>query len=60
MRRWSADVRSGDADNLEGRAAAYYWKICSTEYLDLKVSHATVRGYRPTISLITDMPSYVP
>lgn len=26
MRRWSADVRSGDADNLEGRAAAYYWK----------------------------------
>lgn len=26
MRRWSADVRSGNADNLEGRAAAYYWK----------------------------------
>ncbi len=26
MRRWSADVRSGDPDNLEGRAAAYYWK----------------------------------
>lgn len=26
MRRWSADVRSGDADNLEARAAAYYWK----------------------------------
>lgn len=23
---WAADVRSGDADNLEGRAAAYYWK----------------------------------
>ena len=26
MRRWSADVRSGDPDNLEGRAAAYYWR----------------------------------
>lgn len=26
MKRWSADVRSGDPDNLEGRAAAYYWK----------------------------------
>lgn len=26
MREWAADVRSGDADNLEGRAAAYYWK----------------------------------
>ena len=26
MREWAADVRSGDSDNLEGRAAAYYWK----------------------------------
>ncbi len=26
MRRWSADIRSGDPDNLEGRAAAYYWR----------------------------------
>lgn len=26
MRRWAADVHSGDPDNLEGRAAAYYWK----------------------------------
>ena len=26
MRIWAADVRSGDSDNLEGRAAAYYWK----------------------------------
>lgn len=24
---WAGDVRSGDPDNLEGRAAAYYWKI---------------------------------
>ena len=26
MQRWAADVRSGDPENLEGRAAAYYWK----------------------------------
>ena len=23
---WANDVKSGDSDNLEGRAAAYYWK----------------------------------
>lgn len=26
MLRWADDVRSGDPDNIEGRAAAYYWK----------------------------------
>ena len=26
MSAWSNDVRSGDADNKEARAAAYYWK----------------------------------
>jgi CRISPR-associated protein Cas1 len=26
MLKWSKDVKSGDPDNLEGRAAAYYWK----------------------------------
>lgn len=26
MQKWSNDVRSGDPDNLEARAAAYYWK----------------------------------
>lgn len=26
MLAWAKDVRSGDPDNLEGRAAAYYWK----------------------------------
>ena len=25
MRKWVGDVKSGDADNLEARAAAYYW-----------------------------------
>lgn len=33
MLRWAADVRSGDPDNMEGRAAAYYWKqfFCGIE-----------------------------
>jgi CRISPR-associated protein Cas1 len=26
MRAWVGQVKSGDSDNLEGRAAAYYWK----------------------------------
>ena len=26
MRIWANDVRSGDPDNLEARAAAFYWK----------------------------------
>lgn len=26
MLRWADDVRSGDPDNVEGHAAAYYWK----------------------------------
>lgn len=26
MIKWSASVRSGDPENLEGRAAAYYWR----------------------------------
>lgn len=26
MKVWAKDVKSGDSDNLEGRAAAYYWK----------------------------------
>lgn len=26
MTNWANDVKSGDSENLEGRAAAYYWK----------------------------------
>lgn len=26
MKRWADDVRSGDLDNVEGHAAAYYWR----------------------------------
>lgn len=32
MKAWEGDVRSGDADNLEGRAAAYYWKHMFDEH----------------------------
>lgn len=32
MRVWSNDVRSGDPDNLEARAAAYYWKNLFINY----------------------------
>ena len=32
MRVWSNDVRSGDPDNLEARAAAYYWKNLFNDY----------------------------
>lgn len=35
MREWAADVRSGDTDNLEGRAAAYYWKNLFAERGDV-------------------------
>ena len=31
MMRWAGDVKSGDPDNLEARAAAYYWKNIFTE-----------------------------
>jgi len=31
MTKWAADVKSGDPDNLEARAAAYYWKTIFPE-----------------------------
>lgn len=34
MRAWVALVRSDDADNLEARAAAYYWRNFFPEYPD--------------------------
>lgn len=32
MEAWAKDVRSGDFDNLEARAAAYYWKNVFTPW----------------------------
>lgn len=34
MMRWSKSVRSGDPDNFEGRAAAYYWGNIFQGYFD--------------------------
>ena len=34
MKAWADNVRSGDPDNLEARAAAYYWKYIFPEYPD--------------------------
>ena len=34
MDKWSNDVRSGDVNNLEGRAAAYYWKNLFAQEID--------------------------
>lgn len=34
MRVWAKEVRSGDADNMEGRAAAYYWKYLFGQHID--------------------------
>ncbi len=36
MKRWESDVKSGDPDNLEGRAAAYYWKNLFSDFEKLK------------------------
>lgn len=34
MGNWSSSVKSGDPENIEGRAAAYYWKRVFREYPD--------------------------
>jgi len=34
MRKWVTDVKSGDIYNVEGKAAAYYWKNLFTGYVD--------------------------
>lgn len=34
MRVWAKDVRSGDPDNLEGRAAAYYWRHLFGQHIE--------------------------
>lgn len=40
MFRWSKSVRSGDPDNFEGRAAAYYWQNIFSEYLEFNRGRA--------------------
>jgi CRISPR-associated protein Cas1 len=36
LSKWATDVRSGDPDNLEARAAAYYWKKLFPEVPDFR------------------------
>jgi len=36
MLKWAKDVKSGDTENLEGRAAAYYWKNLFLKELEFK------------------------
>lgn len=36
MLKWAKEVKSGDPDNLEGRASAYYWKNIFPKELEFK------------------------
>ena len=36
MRNWANEVKSGDADNHEARAAVYYWKNLFPDFLEFK------------------------
>lgn len=36
MKRWAKDVKTGDKENLEGRAASYYWKTIFPPKLEFK------------------------
>lgn len=42
MYRWSKSVRSGDPDNFEGRAAAYYWQTIFSKYMEFNRHRAGV------------------
>lgn len=48
MYRWSKSVRSGDPDNYEGRAAAYYWQNVFRKYIQFYRS----RGGPPPNNLL--------
>jgi len=36
IRNWAADVKSGDSDNHEAKAAVYYWKNLFPDFLDFR------------------------
>jgi len=40
MHRWSKSVKSGDPDNYEGRAAAYYWQNIFSQYISFNRNKA--------------------
>lgn len=47
MQAWANDVRSGDPDNLEGRAAAYYWKSLFADIYGLENFTRNRDGIQP-------------
>lgn len=40
MLRWSRSVKSGDPDNYEGRAAAFYWQNIFSQFMDFNRSRS--------------------
>lgn len=56
MKRWADDVRSGDPDNVEGHAAAYYWHNFFSTITGLETFTRSREGITPTTSSIMAMP----
>lgn len=47
MKRWADDVRSGDPDNVEGHAAAYYWRNFFSTITGLETFTRSREGIAP-------------
>ena len=47
MKRWADDVRSGDPDNVEGHAAAYYWRNFFSTITGLEMFTRSREGMAP-------------
>ncbi len=47
MKRWADDVRSGDPDNVEGHAAAYYWRYFFNNITGLEYFTRNREGMAP-------------
>lgn len=47
MQKWSNDVKSGDSDNLEARAAVYYWKNLFAQFNGLEDFTRDQNGFYP-------------
>lgn len=51
MEKWINDIRSGDPDNVEAKAAAYYWKHVFEEIPDFTRGR---EGEAPVIDRVVD------
>ena len=47
MKKWADEVKSGDADNLEARAAAYYWKNIFSKFKGMEKFTRSRDGIEP-------------